>query len=243
MRKSIPALAIAASALLTGCGTATDVFGPSSTDAGVTIRGTVVDGGVAATSDVVAFSGSSGIRVSVAGTGIATTTDSSGEFVLEGVPAGTVTLEFEVDGDLARLEISGLLAGQEIQITVSVAGHDVTLVDVDGEEVEVSGVVESLDPFQVSGQVFEVTEDTVVRRHGEEVPFEELLVGDLVEVKGVRMPDGSVLALRIQIEDSGNDDGDDDHHSDDDSDDDSDHEDSDHEDSDSDSHSGSDFQG
>jgi len=224
--------ALGAALLIAACGSTPSMTGASDLPGGgATVRGTVLGGLSATSADVTALSGSSGIRVSVVGTGIATTTNADGEFVLEGLPAGTAVLEFEVGSRHARLEISGLMPGQEIVITVSIAGSDVELVDVEGEEVEVHGTVESLDPFQVSGRVFEVTSETRVERRGHSIPFDEIAVGDVVEVKGVRLPDGSVLARRIQVEearsdddhgndDSGSDDdgGDSDHDSDQDSD-------------------------
>ena len=54
-----------------------------------------------------ALSTKAGIKVSVTGTSLATMTDSSGKFVLTGVPAGPVELHFEGPGANARLTISG----------------------------------------------------------------------------------------------------------------------------------------
>jgi protein involved in polysaccharide export with SLBB domain len=73
----------------------------------------------------------SNIKVSVVGSSLVTSTDSAGQFVLTGVPAGRVELRFEGPGLDARLEIAGLAEGQEIHITVKASGNGVVLVSGD----------------------------------------------------------------------------------------------------------------
>jgi len=68
------------------------------------------------------------ISVSVVGMSISTTTDSSGHFVLAGLPEGTVTLRFQGPGIDATLEISGLAAGQTLTISVQASGNEASLV-------------------------------------------------------------------------------------------------------------------
>src|SRR5512137_1108506 len=109
--------------------------------AGATIAGTVQSGG-AASGDVGASS-VSGLRVSVSGTALQTTTDGSGRFTLSGVPSGHVELHFEGSGVDARLGIDGLQSGQTLNVTVRVSGSSASKVDDDGE-VEVKGKVDSV---------------------------------------------------------------------------------------------------
>ncbi|MFQ5708716.1 MAG: DUF5666 domain-containing protein, partial [bacterium] len=73
-----------------------------------------------------------------------------------------------------------------------------------GEEVEVKGAIESLgaDSLVVSGTTFFVDGNTEVKAKGKgTISFSDLKVGDVVEVRGLRQADGSLLATRIELED------------------------------------------
>jgi len=117
---------LAATTALVGCGGGSGSSLPTSDslDQGAVIEGTVeaTGAGISARSDVRASSGSSGIKVSAVGTGASTTTDASGGFVLEGLPAGSATLRFEARGIDATLRIDGLVVGQRLRIAVRVNG-------------------------------------------------------------------------------------------------------------------------
>src|SRR5437879_644925 len=106
------------------------------TPAGATIQGTVVAspaGASAGPGRIHTLSAKAGIQVSVSGTSLVTMTDSSGKFVLTGVPAGPIELRFEGAGINARLSISALTPSQTLTITVNVTGGQATLVP-DGED-------------------------------------------------------------------------------------------------------------
>ena len=98
--------------------------------AGATIAGTVQSG--AASSPEIGASSVSGLRVSVTGTALQTTTDGSGRFTLSGVPSGRVELRFEGGGIDARLELEGLQSGQTLNVTVRVSGSSASRVDDNG---------------------------------------------------------------------------------------------------------------
>jgi hypothetical protein len=102
---------------------------PTSPSEGATIVGSVNATAGTSSSSVHSTSAASasGITVSVMGTNLSTTTDSSGQFVLAGVPEGTVTVRFQARGLDATLEISGLVAGQTLTISVHVSGSQATL--------------------------------------------------------------------------------------------------------------------
>lgn len=74
-------------------------------------------------------------------------------------------------------------------------------------EMEFSGTVTAVEPAALfvdddgTSRHVRVTEDTRLRRSGDEFAFAELRPGDEVEVNGRLQPDGSVLATRIQLED------------------------------------------
>lgn len=230
-----------------GCGSkAASPLSPSPADAATaTIQGTVDTGGGAGSSSLGASSNTSGnLRVSVVGTGVSTTTDSSGRFTLSGIPGGAVTLRFEGPGVDARLEISGLQPGQVLTITVHVSGSNASLTpgsesspspspspspgpgdDDDESEVEFTGVVESITPpsLVVAGRLVLTDANTDFKGKGSIHALEDLSVGDTVEVEAVLNADGSLLAREIKRkETAGDDDDDSDDDSDEDSDDDSD---------------------
>ena len=109
-----------------GCGASS----PTGASGLATIEGTInPSAGVSILSTHAASSASSGagITVSVTGKNLSTVTDSTGHFVLTGVPEGTVTLRFQGSGVDATLEISGLVAGQTLTLSVHVSGSTATL--------------------------------------------------------------------------------------------------------------------
>ncbi len=184
--------------------------GASAGPAGATLQGTVV-GGVAGAStgpgSVHGLSTKAGIKVSVTGTSLVTMTDSSGKFVLTGVPAGPVELHFEGSGVNARLTISGLTPGQTLTITVNVNGGQATLEPEDEGGVDFKGPIQSIDmgagSLMVAGRKVTTNADTRVGARDEtRVSLSALKVGDNVEVQGTTQPDMSVLARSIKVEET-----------------------------------------
>jgi hypothetical protein len=219
---------------------------PSSPDVtqgrGAVIRGSVQDSSTSGSDggSLSASSTSRTLKVSVVGTNLSTSTNGSGEFVLTGVPTGRVELRFEGPGLDARLEIGGLSDGQEIRITVRVNGSGVVLVsgggssgpspspspspspDDDDDDVEFTGRLDAINgaTLTVAGRTVVTDAATRIRRHGDTVPFSALQVGQIVEVEGSPMTNGSVLARKVTIEDDGEEGDDDDEDEDEDEDDD-----------------------
>jgi len=68
-----------------------------------------------------------GVTVRVQGTSIATETNGKGKFRLEEVPTGNLVLLFERDGQSAPLPINDVKNNEHIELTVSVAGDQVTV--------------------------------------------------------------------------------------------------------------------
>jgi hypothetical protein len=97
--------------------------GPASPSGTANLKGTVLSDATRAA----AASGSGAVSVSVVGTGLSTTTDSAGRFTLAGVPSGSVTLQFQAPAIHAQLQLSGLMPGQTMTITVHVDGAHATL--------------------------------------------------------------------------------------------------------------------
>lgn len=192
------------SASVTGPDTATAVATPKA--AGATIDGTVQSGSASA-ADVTAAA-SSGLRVSVIGTAIAATTDDSGHFRLEDLPAGRAELRFEGQGIDARLSVDGLQPGQVMTVTVRVAGSTATVVkpgdDNPATEVSFTGRVDSVGSGQlmVGGRAVVVNGSTqILGRNNEAITLAALKAGDSVEVEGRAQADGSVVATKVKLED------------------------------------------
>jgi hypothetical protein len=119
VRSRVPLCLITAvvAGVLAACGGSSSLpgspDGPAPGASSATIAGTIVSASAGAprAGDVSASSSSGGIRVSVAGTSLETTTDDSGRFTLVGVmPGEKVELRFEGPGIDARLEIEGIVA-------------------------------------------------------------------------------------------------------------------------------------
>jgi hypothetical protein len=138
-------VAAAVAAVTLSCGGG----GPSSpSGTGVDVQGVVLSGATA----VVASSGShpaakaQKVTVTVEGTTITAEVGADGTFVLKGVPSGSFTLVFMVDGvKIGEVPVSAP-AGSEVKITVKVEASQLVLVDLkieaaDGSETPSTCVV------------------------------------------------------------------------------------------------------
>jgi hypothetical protein len=135
------AVVIAALALLTtACGEWNPSFGPTSpsgTNAasnGATIHGKVKGWGLTSTTSATTSATASDattntVTVSVVGTNISTTVSVSGNFVLEGVPSGTIQLRFSSSAGTATVSITGVSA-EDIDITVELNGSTAVIVNI-----------------------------------------------------------------------------------------------------------------
>jgi hypothetical protein len=171
--------------------------------AGATIVGTVQSGSTAAAG----ASSVSGLRVSVTGTSLQTTTDGSGRFALAGVPSGRAELRFEGPGIDARLEVEGLQSGQTLTVTVRVSGSSASKIE-DGTEVGLRGRVDSVgsESLVVAGRTVRVDALTsLLDRKNAPVSLSAFKAGDFVETEGYPQADGSLLAKRVKLEDAGGD--------------------------------------
>jgi hypothetical protein len=221
---SLPALALLLGAA--GCSSsATSPASPSAATRGATIQGTVQTGAAASSAELSAFSTAGGIKVTVVGTELSATTDSSGRFVLQGVAGGSATLRFQGQGIDGAIELGGLVEGQTLTITVRVSGSRPELVSPAlpaspaspspsptaspaGNKVEFDGSVESVTPpsLKVSGRIVVTNAETRIKRSGQAITLADVKVGDKVEVEGTSQADGSVLASKIKVENDENDD-------------------------------------
>ena len=127
-----------------------------------------------------------------------------------------VTEGTEIEGeDDTVLTFADLDVGQFVEVE-GAYGDDGTLVaieieveDFDDGEIEVEGAIESLGDasLTVLGLTFAVTDATVVEGDDDQpILFSDLAVGMYVEVHGIDI-DGTLVATRIEVEDSFGDDG------------------------------------
>ena len=208
---SLAALSLAAALLTAGCGGSASVTGPDdepqlATGAAV-VHGTIVGSGVAASSiGVHAFSNSSGLTVSVAGTAVSCPVDDEGQFTLAGLPAGQVTLQFEGPGVSAQLTLTGLVDGQILSVVVQVSGSTAQLAAPPASkptvELRLNGTIESIngDRLVVSSRRVDGSTARKIWRGDVRIQLSDLKVGDKVIVSGTLKSDGVVAAYEIEAE-------------------------------------------
>lgn len=130
---------------------------PSSTPSavvsgGASISGVVVSGlSAASLSDgslYTAQSSAGRVTVSVNGTSISVTSDDNGNFVLQNVPPGTLTLTISGAGFSSQVTLPAVNTNDQLRITVRVSGTTVTI---DDQELE------SEDKLEIEGQIASVS--------------------------------------------------------------------------------------
>jgi hypothetical protein len=217
-------MAVALCAGLVACGSSGDsMTGPSGTTStgspgpastgGATVRGVVETGsaGSSSTGEVRALSAGSGIRVSVVGTSLVTTTDDRGQFELRGVPSGRVSLRFEASGIDARLELENLAEGQSLNVNVHVssAGAFVAETEDHRHETTIRGSIQAINGSRLTVLGRAVATDGLTQfldRNNAASRLADLRVGQTVEVEGTNQADGSLYARKVKQEDGVGDD-------------------------------------
>ena len=173
--------AIAIAVSTAGCGS-------SSSDGSATIQGMVIN------------ASAQPLRVSVEGTNVSTTTNSSGQFTLQRLPSGTVVLRFVGRGVDVRGNMSGLSAGMTLRVTVRVTASGVVIVRVPNE-IELTGTINSVTGpnLNISGLTVIADANTELKHRGGSVNVAELAVGQLVRVEGFLNTSGQVVARKIRV--------------------------------------------
>ncbi len=211
--------------LLTGCGGSASLSptGPSAATgaaAGTTISGTVNGASSGASASGGAGMGAmalgSSITVKVAGSGVSSVVDQSGQFTLPNVPAGDVVLQFSGPGVDAHVTIAGVGAGDRIRINVLVGGGSAVVTHEDRVKADnrtelegrISGIEASARTLTVDGRAVTVPATAVIRKGDRAVTFGELAVGQRVHVKAASEGTGLVASEVIVQNDGGRDDDD-----------------------------------
>jgi len=175
--------------LAAACGSASDPDSmPAANDGGV-VQGTVMGG-------------SQNMRVAVPSSSAATSTDTTGGFVLTDVPKGAAALQFSGGGQNATLATAAVVPGEFRRLTVSISGSSATEHN-EQTETEFEGTVDAIDGMvlTVAGRKVAVTDATKIRKEDAAATFADLVLGTPVEVEGTLNADGSVTASEISIED------------------------------------------
>jgi len=158
----------------------------------------------------------SGITVSVVGTGVSTTAGPGGDFTLTGVPSGTVQLLFTSGSASATLTISGVESNDRIEIAVSLNGSNAKVESEnrrreDTPRVEVNGRVNAIDlgagTLQVGTTLVTVPSTATIRHGSQPLTLADITVGDHVEVKGTKSETG-IVASEVKVETDSEDDED-----------------------------------
>lgn len=175
---------------------------------GATVRGVVETGGAGASStgEVRALSAGSGIRVSVVGTSLATTTDDRGQFELRGVPSGRVSLRFEASGIDAKLEIEHLAEGQSLNVNVHVSSSGAFVAETEdhANETSIRGAIQAINGSRLSVLGRTVATDGLTQfldRNNAASRLSDLRVGQAVEIEGTNQADGTLYARKVKQED------------------------------------------
>ncbi len=123
-----------------------------------------------------------------------------------GVNDSTVVL----DDDNRRISFASLRVGMLVEVrgerllNGSILATNIKVEDFGDDEIELRGLITAIggDSLQVSGVTFFVTDSTVITdRNGLVIPFNQLAVGMIVEIRADRR-NGRWIATRIHIEDN-----------------------------------------
>jgi hypothetical protein len=211
--RTVPALAFVLLAVLTvACGKSSNPAAPtdpsSSPTSGAVIQGTVL--GTSASARAVDTTGGS-MTVSVVGTSISTSVTLTGQFTLNGVPAGDVQLKFHGASGDAILQISQLAQGETITITITIQGPTATAeteTRQSGSSQQVEGRIEAIDAtaktLVVAGKTILTNTATTMRHGNDAYVFADLQVGWRVHVAGTPGT-GGVLATSIEVQNTNGD--------------------------------------
>lgn len=147
--------------------------------------------------------------VSIAGTSLSSEVDFDGRFVLERVPAGTVTLKVNGPGLSAQVTVTGLLDGQVTSVEIRVTGGGAELTGTPkctaSAETFFSGSLDQLagTSLVVAGRKVDASRIQKVWRGDRRIELASLVPGELVKVWGELRGDGVVVAEEIKALTSG----------------------------------------
>ena len=141
------------------------------------------------------------MTVSVTGTSITSTVGGDGSFTLTGVPPGSVELHFSGGGVDARGTLSGLIDQEQVTVTVTITGGTAQFnVQTSEAEGTISGLTGTCPVVTFSAGTTVVSTDATTTFTGGTCL--QLANGGKADVKGVKQPDGSIKATKVNVEDA-----------------------------------------
>jgi hypothetical protein len=180
----------------------------------VTINGSIVAPGAAAGSTHASTLVSGppvippGLTVAVTGTGVSAIVNAAGQFSLLNVPPGNADLRFSAPGVLATVTLTGLEAGQTVEIAVSLTSS-AAAIESDrrsvGRETQLEGRIQSLPPTTapltliVSDRTVVTDSTTSFVLNGAAASFAALAIGQRVHIKG-QMTGDMLMARTVEIQ-------------------------------------------
>ncbi|HJW13176.1 MAG TPA: DUF5666 domain-containing protein [Thermoanaerobaculia bacterium] len=181
---------------------------PTGPAGSATVMGTVILGAGASGATTQGMEiGLSGVTVRVVQGGQSTVTNSSGDFTLNGVPAGTVDLQFSRADINARAPV--VLTSGTNQITAAVRGSTAVITPRGHAGEEIEGLVQAnnsggslvvLDQ-RLGAVTAKADSSTLIRRGNTVIPLSQIQVGMRVHVKAMLQGDGTYLATEILLQD------------------------------------------
>lgn len=117
----------------------------------------------------------------------------------------------EIKRNGRRIALTDLSAGETVKVEGTLLGDGTVLareIEVDDDQVEFTGTVDSVSSpdLQVNGITVHTDGNTRITRKGRGITLADVKAGETVAVDGVLLPDGSVLARRLQAGEDADDD-------------------------------------
>ncbi len=140
------------------------------------------------------------VQVSVTGTSRTTVTDEAGQFSFDDLAPGDVTLRFHGRAFDSTVRISGLQAGQTMQLTVQITSRGCVVRPAKADEIALVGAVAAVGTSSITVSGLEVDLDASTRIGDRDAPLAlaDLKIGDVVRVEGSLQAGGKVLAREIE---------------------------------------------
>lgn len=170
---------------------------------GATVMGTVTTGLTTSAVRPAAV----GLTVSVEGTAIVSAVDGGGNFRLNGVPAGSITLHFSGPGTDARLTLANVEDHATVEIHVTVSGNQASVDDdhrqTPDNRVEIEGRISEVNAsaktVRVGTNTVNVPAGATIRHGGTPLDFTSLKINTLVHIKAT-ISGTTLTAQEIQVQ-------------------------------------------
>jgi lipopolysaccharide export system protein LptA len=161
-----------------------------------------LDGVSVSSSKDVSAASTGGIKVTVVGTSLATTTEDDGFFEIGGIVSGTATLKFTAPGIDATLTVAGLVDGQILTVHVQCTSNKAEVV-APPKEITFSGQVMDVSSdgtwLKVDSREVTTSKRTTFDKFGTPVKPSEISVGWKVQVSGTVGKRNVVAATSIIV--------------------------------------------